>query len=82
MYSNKKFLKACKLCRGLVSKYVDQAVDCVGKVNGDRGKKYVLLEEMVKDTQDKKILRDEAMGLLVAGRDTTAVTLGWAVSIR
>lgn len=76
---NKKFLKACKLCRGLVSKYVDQAVDCVGKVNGDRGKKYVLLEEMVKDTQDKKILRDEAMGLLVAGRDTTAVTLGWAM---
>ena len=40
-------------------------------------KDFTLLHAMSKQTQSRKKIRDELMGLLLAGRDTTAVTLSW-----
>ncbi|KAF8131043.1 cytochrome P450 [Boletus edulis] len=38
-----------------------------------------LLEHLVNYTEDQKVLRDEAMNTMIAGRDTTAGTLTFAV---
>ncbi|KAI9744551.1 MAG: hypothetical protein M1818_002080 [Claussenomyces sp. TS43310] len=38
-------------------------------------KNYVFLQELAKDTDDRKVLRDQLLSLLSAGRDTTASLL-------
>lgn len=38
---------------------------------------YVFLEELAKETRDPIVLRDQAINILVAGRDTTASLLSW-----
>lgn len=37
--------------------------------------RYVFLHELIKQTQDPKVLRSELLGMLLAGRDTTASLL-------
>ncbi|OBZ74625.1 hypothetical protein A0H81_05072 [Grifola frondosa] len=51
---------------------------------GDSGEKDIaddetLLEYLIKQTDDKTILKDETLNILLAGRDTTACTLTFAV---
>ncbi|KAM5534915.1 hypothetical protein V8D89_011470 [Ganoderma adspersum] len=38
-----------------------------------------LLDHLVKQTQDPKVLHDETLNIMIAGRDTTAATLTFAV---
>lgn len=45
--------------------------------NGTQSKKFVLLDELAKDTHDLDELRGETLNVLVAGRDTTGSLLGW-----
>ncbi|KAL8694267.1 MAG: hypothetical protein Q9218_001035 [Villophora microphyllina] len=45
-----------------------------GKLNAPRS---ILLDELAKITHDKDWLRNETLGLLLAGRNTTAMLLGW-----
>ncbi|KAH8687401.1 putative cytochrome P450 [Tricladium varicosporioides] len=40
-------------------------------------RKFVLLDELAKETQDTLELRNETLHTLVAGRDTTGALLGW-----
>lgn len=44
---------------------------------GDRG--YTFLHALAGFTRDPKVLRDQIVSVLLAGRDTTASTLSWAV---
>lgn len=39
--------------------------------------KYTFLHALANLTQDRKILRDQILAILVAGRDTTASALSW-----
>lgn len=45
------------------------------KTDGDSPAKYVFLHELAKATTDRKVLRDELLNVLLAGRDTTASLL-------
>lgn len=45
--------------------------------NGTQSKKFVLLDELAKDTHNLDELRGETLNVLVAGRDTTGSLLGW-----
>lgn len=40
-------------------------------------RKFVLLDELAKETQDRRELRNETLHTLLAGRDTTGALLGW-----
>ncbi|POR37522.1 Cytochrome P450 52A12 [Tolypocladium paradoxum] len=46
------------------------------ETSGDK-EKYVFLHALARDTQDPKELRWQLLNILLAGRDTTASTLGW-----
>ncbi|EGX89124.1 Cytochrome P450 [Cordyceps militaris CM01] len=41
------------------------------------GTDYVFLNELVKETRDPDVLRNQLLNILLAGRDTTAGLLGW-----
>ncbi|MCJ1264282.1 hypothetical protein MMC22_004153 [Lobaria immixta] len=76
-----KFIDHCKEVRKYASWYVDAALK---RNSGDKEskpcsgrKKFVLLDELAKECRDPVKLRDETLGILLAGRGTTSALLGW-----
>lgn len=75
-----EFRKAVKTVHEVVEYYVDKAL---AKQNASEEEKnidnpnsrYVFLEAVARETQDRKILRDQMLNILLAGRDTTASVL-------
>ncbi|KAG5357117.1 Cytochrome P450 52A13 [Yarrowia sp. C11] len=60
-----------------VDHYVKKALEESEK-HVDDGK-YVFLRELAKETKDPIVLRDQALNILLAGRDTTASLLSWCL---
>ena len=63
-----------------ISQYIDQALQLpqaeLEKVTkSDEG--YTFLHALASYTRDRDVLRDQLVAILLAGRDTTAVTLSW-----
>ncbi|KAG8845588.1 hypothetical protein FRB96_002341 [Tulasnella sp. 330] len=50
-----------------------------GSADTSSGGEETLLSHLVTETQDRKMIRDEMLNILIAGRDTTAVNLTWNV---
>ncbi|KAF8861474.1 cytochrome P450 52A12 [Acephala macrosclerotiorum] len=82
--SRRQYLKACKLCHAWVDRYVLEAIKEhhsqtwktfteEDKASGEG--KYSLLSELVKETYDVPRIRGELIGMLTAGRETTASAL-------
>ncbi|KAB5586093.1 cytochrome P450 [Coniochaeta sp. 2T2.1] len=42
-------------------------------------KNYTFLHAIARSTRDPKVIRDQIMAVLIAGRDTTAATLSWTI---
>ena len=76
----KNFRKGLKVINQFVGQYIDQALqlspDELEKVTkSDEG--YTFLHALASHTRDRDVLRDQIISVLLAGRDTTAVTLSW-----
>lgn len=41
--------------------------------------RYAFLHGLARSSRDRKTTRDEVMSVLLAGRDTTAATMSWAM---
>ncbi|KAG9237123.1 cytochrome P450 alkane hydroxylase-like protein [Amylocarpus encephaloides] len=84
LVSPKKFKQACKTVKDFTDRCVQKALDQENKhaahIAGEK-KKYVLLEELAAETKDPVELRDQALHLLLAGRDTTSALLSWAITM-
>lgn len=63
-----------------IHRYVDQFIAGTLRyrkdegVAKDEGRKYVFLAALAQDTQDPKVMRDQCLSALLAGRDTTVLT--------
>lgn len=73
LVNNKEFRDCNKIISGFTNYYVNRALelepeDLEKQANG----KYVFLFELVKQTRDPKVLRDQCLNILLAARDTTA----------
>ncbi|MCJ1440711.1 MAG: hypothetical protein MMC23_001197 [Stictis urceolatum] len=75
------FRRCVKTVHDYVDKIIKDTLDraASGSLEKRDGGRYVFLEEMIAGTQDPMELRDNALTLLTAGRDTTANLLGWAL---
>ncbi|VVT49523.1 uncharacterized protein SAPINGB_P002311 [Magnusiomyces paraingens] len=82
-----EFSRWCLECRTYTERFVLRALERANQeditVEGENKKKenkkrYVFLEELAKHTRDPDVLRDAALNVLLAGRDTTASSLAWA----
>ncbi|KAI1106154.1 putative N-alkane-inducible cytochrome P450 [Jackrogersella minutella] len=69
-----------KFADGIVA---DRLAHPPGKPNAgadpEKGARFNLLSELVKETQDPRELRNETLHVLIAGRDTTGCLLGWVL---
>lgn len=78
LFPDKKFKKSVNLIHEYVDYFVDKAVSYRAadekEIEGKSGK-YVYLRELAKDSGDRKVLRDQIVSILAAGRDTTAALL-------
>ena len=69
-------------CNAIVHKFSDYYVNKALNATPEELEKnsgYVFLYELVKQTRDPQVLRDQALNILLAGRDTTAGLLSFAV---
>ncbi|KAF4628816.1 hypothetical protein G7Y89_g9337 [Cudoniella acicularis] len=76
----KAFFKNIKIIDEFVNPFIDHALnlspgELATKSKSDEG--YTFLHALAGFTRDRKILRDQLVAVLLAGRDTTAATLSW-----
>jgi cytochrome P450 len=80
---NKEYPEHCKAVQGFVDYFVKERLsrsDDEKIVETASGKtKFVLLDELARETQDPLELRNELLNVLHASRDTTAALIGWIV---
>ncbi|KAL6702655.1 hypothetical protein ACN47E_001278 [Coniothyrium glycines] len=78
---NDKGKEAIRICHAYIDKFVDDALrfreqlDNEKKVGSEKNEKYFFIQEVAKQTNDKKRIREELINILLAGRDTTASLL-------
>jgi cytochrome P450 len=80
IYTPLKFRKACTGVRDWASFFADKALDYMEK-HGEQAasERYGFIVDLWKDTQDRELVRDQLLHVLIAGRDTTACLLSWTL---
>jgi cytochrome P450 len=76
------FWRDMEILNTFVNGYVEQALalpqkELEEKTNHDQG--YTFLHSLAGSTRDRKMIRDQLVSILLAGRDTTASTLTWTI---
>jgi cytochrome P450 len=76
-----EFNEACKVCHSFVDSAVRDALEKARRDPADRysTREYIFIDALAQETQDPKVLRDQCINILLAGRDTTACCLSWAL---
>lgn len=75
-----KFNAGLKVINNFVNPFIDEALalspaELESKTKTQAG--YTFLHELAGFTRDRKVLRDQLVAVLLAGRDTTAAILAW-----
>ncbi|KAI0120152.1 cytochrome P450 monooxygenase CYP539B5 [Nemania sp. FL0031] len=74
------YYRSIKIIDQFVAPYIDAALalpaDQIEKITKS-DKDFTFLHSIIQYTRDKKLLRDQLVGILIAGRDTSAATLSW-----
>lgn len=76
----KKYYDAIENLNRFTDQFIDEALalspqELEKKTKSDEG--YTFLHAIAGYTRDRRVLRDQIVAVLLAGRDTTAVTLSW-----
>jgi len=76
----KSFNEGLKTINEFVNPFIEQTLrlsdeELASKTKSESG--YTFLHELACFTRDRKVLRDQLVAVLLAGRDTTASTLSW-----
>lgn len=83
LHRDPKFREACRTIHSFADRYVAKALELRKRekagLKSDEPEKYILLNEMAKDTDDPILLRDEIVTMIAAARDTTSATISFAL---
>ncbi|KAH7354752.1 cytochrome P450 alkane hydroxylase-like protein [Rhexocercosporidium sp. MPI-PUGE-AT-0058] len=80
----KEHKEACNTVKSMADRFVkialgpDHKRQLLQAETGEK-KKFILLDALLAETRDPIELRDQALHVLLAGRDTTAALLGWTI---
>lgn len=79
IYTTPAYLRACTLVNNYASHYVNYALADM-KENGEEAAslRHPFILDLFKELKDPKLVRDQLMNVLLAGRDTTACLMSWA----
>ena len=73
--------RACRTVHSFVDAAIKEALDAQHERLATEGEKrrYVFIDALIEQTRDPKVLRDQCLSLLLAGRDSTAACLSWTM---
>ena len=71
--------KSSKVVHDYVDGIIERAMNGVTHDVESKDGRYVFLEHLIKEVNDRKALRDQLVNILLAGRDTTACLLSWTL---
>ncbi|KAL2832345.1 cytochrome P450 [Aspergillus pseudoustus] len=76
-----EFRRACMICHGFIGSAVHDALDRSAALKkpdvGEGTEPYVSIDAIIEETQNPKVLKDQCLNILLAGRETTACCLTW-----
>ena len=85
LLDNKVFRKACRTCHTFIDSAVKEALAKLPSPEKTHESpdesSYVFVEAAAQQTRDPKVIRDQCLNLLLAGRDTTACCLTWCLYV-
>ncbi|SMQ53680.1 unnamed protein product [Zymoseptoria tritici ST99CH_3D7] len=70
------FWRSCRTVHRFIDAAIEEALR-VKNVNEGETEGYSVLGALLPETQDRKVLREQCLNVLLAGRDTTACLLSW-----
>ncbi|KAG7664542.1 uncharacterized protein J8A68_001929 [[Candida] subhashii] len=79
LVDNSEFRECTRIVHKFADHYVQKALAATKEELEKESDKYTFLYELVKQTRNPTVLRDESLNILVAGRDTTAGLLAFAI---
>lgn len=77
LIGGKRFREACASVHHFIENIIDQRMKSDSLHEG--AGRYVFIDAIAQDSQDRKSLRDQLVNILLAGRDTTACLLSWTL---
>jgi cytochrome P450 len=80
LYRPRGFFKACETIKRFTYQFVTDALQR-GAENTKGSEETSFITELHNDNQDLQLVRDQVLNILIAGRDTTAATLSYALSV-
>ena len=75
--TSKQFKEDCRVCHSFTDSFVQLALERTKDKSNEKASSYIFLDELAKETRDPLILRNQALNILLAGRDTTASLLSF-----
>lgn len=79
-YSPSKYRDSCSTVKAFASIYVNRALrDKEKKSEGEDADRYAFIQDLYDELKDPKLVRDQLVNVLLAGRDTTACLLSWTL---
>ncbi len=79
-YSPSKYRDSCSTVKAFASIYVNRALrNKEKKTEGEDADRYAFIQDLYDELKDPKLVRDQLVNVLLAGRDTTACLLSWTL---
>ena len=75
IFPNRQYQRDVKYCQDFIDEFVEKGFQQAKTQDVEKGGRYIFLDELIKQTQDKVRIRSELLNILLAGRDTTASLL-------
>lgn len=79
LVDSKNLRKDCKTCHDFIDDLVERAI--IKRDKREKNKQteyYVFINELLKETENKLLVRDQCTSVMLAGRDTTAALLSFS----
>lgn len=80
LYTPSKFTKACKVVKRYADHFVEQALKKKEEIGPQAAAQhYAFILDLYDELQDRALVRDQLVNVLIAGRDTTACLMSWTL---
>ncbi|KAM4059412.1 cytochrome p450 [Hirsutella rhossiliensis] len=79
LFPKSRYRACLRVVNDFVHKFIDRALRLTPEELEAKDKNYTFLHELARFSRDPQFIRDQIVAVLLAGRDTTAGTLSWAI---
>ncbi|OAL31804.1 hypothetical protein AYO22_00674 [Fonsecaea multimorphosa] len=77
---SKEFRRHCAIVHKFIDEAVHEALAVTHEKKGKPAEVHSFLDALIKETRDPRVLRDQLLNVMLAGRDTTACCLTWTLN--